>query len=173
MDAPEQVPEQVQAIHTASNACARYQHEPYGGDVWQTPAELAESGVGDCEDFAIDALFRIRAAGLLGRVRLACCVLGGGVSSDLHMVCLHYPPESADPWVLDVAVDAVCRLTERPDLAVVYELGLDGVFLDGVRFKGRKVGSVEKMPPWADVLRRMAGSEGRGHGPLLQKRVVE
>lgn len=145
MDAPEQ----VQAIHTASNACARYEHEPAGGDVWQTPAELAESGVGDCEDFAIDALWRIRAAGLPGMGHLGFCRRSDSV---MHMVCLYYPPEAADPWVLDVAVDAVCRLSERPDLTVIFTLGVDGIF----GRDGRTLADVEQVPPWAGVLRRMA-----------------
>ena len=142
--------EALQAIHTASNACARYQHEPKGGDVWQTPFELAQSGAGDCEDFAIDALFRIRASGLPGRARLACCARG----SDIHMVCIYHPLGAVSPWVLDVAADAVSRLYERADLTVLYELGIDGVYL-----MGRRRGPVDHCAPWADVLRRMAGPE--------------
>ena len=43
------------------------------------------------------------------------------------MVCLYYPPGDTDPQVLDVAVDAVCRLSERPDLVVLYELDAAGI----------------------------------------------
>lgn len=139
--------EQIQAIHTASNACARYEHEPSGADRWQTPTELAASGVGDCEDFAIDALWRLRVAGLPGMARLAYCKRADGAA---HMVCLFYPLEAADPWVLDVAVDAVCRLSERPDLVVVLELGVDGMFV-----YGRKAAQVEQVVEWAGVLRRL------------------
>ena len=142
--------EVLQAIHTASNACARYQREPSGSDVWQTPFELAKSGVGDCEDFAIDALFRIRAAGLPGTVRLACCARG----SDIHMVCVYRPIGVVYHYVLDVAADAVSKMYQRSDLVVLYELGLDGIYV-----MGRRVGPAEQCAPWANVLRRT----GVGH----------
>ena len=141
--------EALQAIHTASNTCARYQHEPDCGDVWQTPAELAESGVGDCEDFAIDALFRIRAAGLPGTVRLACCARG----KEMHMVCVYCSIGRVDYYVLDVAADAVSLKYKRSDLVVLYELGLDGIYV-----MGRRVGPAEQCAPWAGVLRRMGVS---------------
>ena len=139
---------QLLAILDASNTCARYEREPSGRDTWQTPAELAASGVGDCEDFAIDAMFRVIQAKLPGTVRLGCCVRS---DNQAHMVCLYYPLEATDPWVLDVVADDVCRLSERPDLAVLYELGVDGVFV-----RGGKAGPASQNAMWAAVLARMA-----------------
>ena len=117
---------QLSAIFAANKSCARYQREAAGRDVWQTPAELAASGVGDCEDFAIDAMFRVIHAKLPGTALVGYCVRN---DSQAHMACLYYPLEAADPWVLDVAVDAVCRLSERPDLKVLFELGVDVIVL--------------------------------------------
>ena len=142
------LPTQLQAILTASNTCARYEREPPGRDMWQTPAELARSGVGDCEDFALDAMFRVTWAELPGTARVGYCFRS---DNQAHMVCLYRPPHEADPWVLDVAVGDVCRLSERPDLVVVYELGVDGIFV-----QNGKVGPVARNAMWAAVLARMA-----------------
>ena len=138
--------ETLQAIHTSSNTCARYEREH--GDVWQAPAELAESGVGDCEDFAIDAWARAKAAGYTARV--AWCLRQDADARRSHMVCLIR--EDDDPWVLDVAVDAVCRLSERPDLAVVLEMDDDGVHTPKGVLK-----PANHVQQWADVLGRMRG----------------
>ena len=139
---------QLLAIMDASNTCARYEREPPGRDMWQTPAELAASGVGDCEDFAIDAMFRVIRAELPGTVRLGYCARS---DNQAHMVCLYCPLEATDPWVLDVVADDVSRLSERPDLTVVFELGVDGMFV-----RGSKVGTVRQSAMWAAVLARMA-----------------
>ena len=138
----------LSAIHSASNACARYRREPAGRDVWQTPAELAASGVGDCEDFAIDAMFRVLNPWAPNVAMLGCCLRDDG---QMHMVCLVYSYQTtADPWVLDVAVDAVCRLSERQDLTLIYELGMAGVYV-----MGELVGGVGHNAMWKDVLARM------------------
>ena len=139
---------QLQAILDASNTCARYEREPPGRDTWQTPAELAASGVGDCEDFAIDAMIRAIQAKFPGTARLGCCARS---DNQAHMVCLYYPLETTDPWVLDVAADDVCRLSERPDMTVLYELGVDGIFV-----QGSKAGPASQNAMWAAVLARMA-----------------
>lgn len=139
----------LQVIHTASNACARYEHE--SGDVWQTPAELAVSGVGDCEDFAIDAWARAKAAGY--KARVAWCLRHDADAPRSHMVCL--VREDDDPWVLDVVADAVCRLSERPDLAIIMEMDDAGVYVREVRK------SVSTIRPWADVLGRIEAQETR------------
>lgn len=135
----------LQAIHTASNTCARYERELDGKDVWQTPQELAASGVGDCEDFAIDAWARATAAGY--KARLAWCLRQDADARRSHMVCLVH--DCPDPMVLDVVADAVCRLSERPDLVVVLEMDAEGVYIRGMR---RQTSTME---PWAAVLSRM------------------
>ena len=129
-------------ILAASNACARYVPERLGRDRWQTPAELWAAGAGDCEDFAIDAWQRLREAGL--PARLGWCFRQDADRKRSHMVCL------CQGWVLDVNADAVCRLSERPDLEIVMELDADGVHI------GTDVKPVSLIPEWADVLKRIA-----------------
>lgn len=128
----------VSAIHAAINASHRYQREEH--DNWQTPAEFDASGVGDCEDFAIAYWHALHQ-----HARLAWCWRS---DRQAHMVCLYY--DDADPLVLDVAVDAVCRLSERPDLVVMYELDAQGLHS---RYGSRPPTQVA---PWAGVLARMA-----------------
>jgi len=133
----------VDGIFAACNACAKYEQEPQGRDRWQTPAELKASGAGDCEDFAIAYWRHLKDAGL--PARLAWCFRKDDRRRS-HMVCLCMDD---DPWVLDVAVDAVCRLSERPDLEVIMELDTDGVHVGGA------VKPVQLIPEWAGVLERM------------------
>lgn len=145
-------PTDLQAIHTAINTSHRYEREAPGRDDWQTPAEFDASGVGDCEDFAIRYWYALR--DFPGMARLAGCMRSDGQT---HMVCL-YSPEGrrgeaclapTDPVVFDVAVDAVCRLSERPDLLVMYELDVAGIH--------SRYGShpPTRVAPWAGVLARM------------------
>ena len=80
--------------------------------------------------------------------RVGCCRRS---DDQMHMVCLAYSTETtSDPWVLDVAADAVCRLSERPALELIYELGLAGIYVDG-----DLVGGLDSHAMWDDVLYRM------------------
>lgn len=130
-------------VHAAINATHRYQREPAGLDVWQTPAEFDDTGVGDCEDFAIAYWHALRDAP--GRAYVAWCWRG----REAHMVCLYYQPGDTDPQVLDVAVDAVCGLSERPDLRVVVRFNRDGVWL------GLTPAIAAPSRLWTDVLASM------------------
>ena len=116
----------LQAIHTAINAAHRYRREAPGRDDWQTPAEFDASGEGDCEDFAIAYWHALR--DVPGDARLAICLRG----VESHMVCLYYPPgadpDEADPVVFDVAVDAVCPLSLRPDLVVICTVDAHNIY---------------------------------------------
>ena len=138
-------PATAEAVYASINAAYRYQPEAPARDEWRTPAEFDAAGGGDCEDFAIAYWYALRHQH--GRARVARCERS---DKQAHMVCLYYPPGDSDPQVLDVAVDAVCRLSERPDLAVVYELDAQGLY-----------SLQDTHPPsqpslWADVLARMA-----------------
>lgn len=139
-------PTDLQAIHTAINTSHRYEREAPGRDDWQTPAEFDASGVGDCEDFAIAYWYALRDHP--GHARLAWC---WRADKQAHMVCLYSAAaEDIDPQMLDVAVDAVCRLSERPDLLVMYELDAAGIH-------GRfGTCPTTQVAPWAGVLARMA-----------------
>ena len=140
-------PATVEAVFASINAAYDYRHEPAGLDLWLTPVEFMAAGGGDCEDFAIAYWHALRHHH--GYARVACC---WHTDKQAHMVCLYYPPNDTDPQVLDVAVDAVCWLSERPDLVVLYELDADGIHnRTGTR-------PVTHIAPWAGVLARMAGS---------------
>ena len=143
-------PATVDAVFESINAAYRYQPEPPGRDEWRTPAEFDAAGGGDCEDFAIaywHAMMHHH-----GHARIACCWPS---DKQAHMVCLYYPPGDTDPQVLDVAVDAVCRLSERPDLVVMYELDAAGLHSRYGTYPYTRV------PAWAGVLARMAQQEKR------------
>lgn len=137
-------PATVDSVYASINAAYRYRPEAPGRDEWRTPAEFDAAGGGDCEDFAIAYWHALRHHH--GKARLACC---WRADQQLHMVCVYYPLGDTDPLVLDVAVDAVCRLSERPDLVVLYELDADGIH---TRRETRPVAQTE---PWAGVLARM------------------
>ena len=137
-------PATVDAVFASINAAYRYQPEAPGRDDWRTPAEFMAAGGGDCEDFAIAYWHALRHH--QGHARVACC---WRVDKQAHMVCLYYPPDDADPLVLDVAVDAVCRLSERPDLVVLFALDAEGLY------RRRGMYPLTQIAPWAGMLARM------------------
>ena len=139
------------AVHATINAQHIYRREAPGCDVWQTPAEFTVSAAGDCEDFAIAYWHALRACP--GPAYIAWCRRADAGGPQAHMVCLYYPPGSTDPLVLDVAADAVCALSDRFDLAVVFEFDAHGLYL------GAAMRPVSQLTPWADVLARMAQQE--------------
>ncbi len=144
----------AQTIHTDINTRHVYQREPPGRDAWQTPAEFDAAHTGDCEDFAIAYWHALRFHP--GQARIAWCRLAApgagyaGHDSWPHMVCLYRPPDSTDPLVLDVAVDAVCPLSERPDLTVAFEFDAHGLYA------GESMRPPGQLESWARVLARMA-----------------
>ena len=137
----------VESVFASINEAYHYQPEAPGRDEWRTPAEFMGAGGGDCEDFAIAYWHALRHQHDHGQARVACC---WRVDRQAHMVCLYYPTGDTDPQVLDVAVDAVCRLSERPDLVVVYELDANGIHRRG------HTRPVTQIAPWAGVLARMS-----------------
>lgn len=153
-------PATVDAIFESINAAYRYQPEAPGRDEWRTPAEFDAAGGGDCEDFAIAYWHALRHQHDYGQARVACCYR---VDKQMHMVCLYSPPGDTDPQVLDVTVDAVCRLSERPDLVVLYELDATGIYgrphAPPTPWPPYWIGPPAQIPPWAGVLARMAQQE--------------
>ena len=139
---------QLSAIHAAIHAYVRYQMESGARDMRRAPDGLVALGADDCENFAIDDMFRVIKAGMPVEARLGYCWRRDG---QMHMVCLVYSiGTKADPWILDIAADSVCRLSERLDLKLIYELGLDGIYVDG-----DLVGGVGNNALWASVLDRV------------------
>lgn len=143
-------PATVDSVFASINDAYDYQPEAPGRDDWRTPAEFDAAGGGDCEDFAIAYWYALRHQHDHGLARVACCYR---TDKQMHMVCLYYPPGDTDPQVLDVAVDAVCRLSERPDLVVMYELDAAGIHTRGSTRPAAQISS------WAGVLARMAQQE--------------
>ena len=137
-------PATIESVFASINEAYHYQPEAPGRDEWRTPAEFRAAGGGDCEDFAIAYWYALRHTA--GRARLAWCWRNG---RQAHMVCLHFAPGENDPLVLDVAVDAVCRLSERPDLTIQFELDADGFY-----WKGKKY-PVEMSKQWANLQSRI------------------
>ena len=144
----------VEAVFKSINTAYRYQPEAPGRDDWRTPAEFAAAGGGDCEDFAIAYWHALRNHN--GHARVAFCWRS---DRQAHTVCLYYQPDDADPLVLDVVVDAVCRLSERPDLVVLYELDADGIYgrprAPAKPWRPYWIGPATQVAPWAGVLERM------------------
>lgn len=50
------------AFNTQVNSEIKYHADPF--DYWQSPAETAELGTGDCEDYAIVKYYRLRKLGV-------------------------------------------------------------------------------------------------------------
>lgn len=138
-------------ILTAVNDAYPYRREIGYRDEWRTPDEMRAAGGGDCEDFAIAYWAVIRATRLPGEPRVARLD-----TVQPHMVCLHYGPDCADPWVLDVLADDVYRLSQaQPTARVVFELGADA------RGRARCWVGVEQVAvpgAWAGVLARLDGA---------------
>ena len=124
------------------NQRARYQHEPDGKDVWQTPAETYRLGTGDCEDFAAAYWFEVLDYATTSNPRIAWMMLRD--VKEPHMVCL---VGDGDPWVLDVLADAPYRLSERDDVLSIWAIGDPPTKAAGVAFA--------VSAKWIDVLTRI------------------
>jgi predicted transglutaminase-like cysteine proteinase len=113
--------EQITEINDAVNASIKYEPEPPGQDIWQTPRETTELGRGDCEDIAIAKYFRLRAAGF-GPELVYCLWQDPRTMRRLyHMVCLQ------GDLVLDNLDSEVKAVADRHDLHLIYAIGHKGM----------------------------------------------
>jgi predicted transglutaminase-like cysteine proteinase len=89
-------------------------------DYWATPAELAERGAGDCEDFAIAKFFELLAYGVAeDKLRLMLVELYDQrrMRIEMHMVLAYYAEPRGDPLILDSFDPEIRPLSLRADLS--------------------------------------------------------
>jgi predicted transglutaminase-like cysteine proteinase len=122
-------------------------------DYWATPLEFAEKGRGDCEDFAIAARALLYASGFpKNRLAMAYARLDSNGLVIPHMVLL--VRDGSESWVIDNTRTEATKLSERPDLEVVFTYDETNVFL---RVAQKNVGSSrQRLPLWNDLLLRSA-----------------
>ena len=140
-----------QAIHLPDTDAGR-------GDQWATPAELAASGAGDCEDFAIAKYFALVGAGVPPerlRIVYGRLQVGAGDVWRPHVALVVLPEASGSigtAAVLDSVIDEVRPLSRRPDLQVRLSFNQDGVWAGPDRAPAAR--GAGRLRPWAQVLSR-------------------
>lgn len=88
-------------------------------DHWATPLELLESGLGDCEDFALAKYISLRCLGVsVHRLRLTYTV--ALKLNQAHMVLVYFPEHQNDPLILDNLTPDIRPASSRRDLIPVY-----------------------------------------------------
>jgi predicted transglutaminase-like cysteine proteinase len=125
-------------------------------DYWATPAELLQSGVGDCEDFALAKYISLRCLGVpVQRLRLTYTValrLG-----QPHMVLVYVPERTDELLVLDNLVPDICSVSERPDLLPVYSFNDDDLWLNRESGGGERIGDAGCLQAWNALRARIQG----------------
>ena len=97
-------------------------------DYWATPAELAASNGGDCEDYSIAKYFLLKEFGVpVERLRIT--YVKATRINQAHMVLAYYAQPGAEPLILDNLESGVRPASERPDLVPVYSFNDDDVVL--------------------------------------------
>jgi predicted transglutaminase-like cysteine proteinase len=112
-------------------------------DYWATPSETLNKGTGDCEDIAI--------------LKYSMLKKMGWTADSMRILYVVYAPTSifhvvleCDGFILDNIVPEVLPVAERQDLQYVFGFNEHGVWVND-----KKVGGVEKLKPWADLLDRI------------------
>lgn len=113
-----------------NHAINQFEHvDATGPTAWQTPAELAQRGIGDCKDFALAKFSLLRQAGAAPEsVRLAYGSWHAGAERRLHLVVLLWV-DAGSPLVLDNLVAGIHRLSDRRDLDIRFSFD-DQAFYD-------------------------------------------
>ncbi|MEJ2508351.1 MAG: transglutaminase-like cysteine peptidase [Gammaproteobacteria bacterium] len=127
-------------------------------DHWATPREVLLRDGGDCEDFALAKYFTLRALGVAAK-RLRLTYVRSLGRNQAHMVLTYYRHDSASSGagvlVLDNLEADILPLSRRSDLLPVYSFNSRGLWLAGRHGLGRRVGGVERLSRWQDLIRRM------------------
>lgn len=93
--------EKLAAVNQFFNQNVTAQNDGKWSDYWQSPIETLIRGLGDCEDFAMAKYVSLRLLGFpLEQLRIA-VVESPNYNGIGHAVVFFYPPNEADPWVLD------------------------------------------------------------------------
>lgn len=129
-------------------------------DYWATPMETLGRGSGDCEDFAIAKLFTLRLAGVPPqKLRLvyvqARTATADGMYIAAHMVLAYYAQPDAEPLVLDNLIPEIRPASRRADLAPVFSFNDDGVFKGAKASGDLKIGGVNRLSRWEDLIKRV------------------
>jgi predicted transglutaminase-like cysteine proteinase len=140
-------------------------------DYWATLYETLRKGQGDCEDLALAKYFTLRELNVADeRMRITYVRSLNNGKPHMVLVCRLRSPEK--PLVLDTGSNDVRVVTERPDLIPVYSFNANGYWLARQKeeWRGERLGGVEKLSLWRDVLERMK-IDGREFA-LRQRKVV-
>jgi predicted transglutaminase-like cysteine proteinase len=123
-------------------------------DYWATPIEFLGSAGGDCEDFAIAKYFTLLELGV-PESRLQITYVKATALNQAHMVLAYYAHPGADPLVLDNLVAEILPGSSRADLVPVYSFNGQGLWLSRARGRGKRVGDVDRLSLWQDLMLRL------------------
>lgn len=125
-------------------------------DHWATPTELMESGVGDCEDFALAKYISLRCLGIsVHRLRLT-YTFALKLNKAAHMVLVYYPAEQqSDPLILDNLLSDIRRASARRDLVFVYSFNDNSFWLNKQTGGSKRIGDSSYVEAWNDLRARI------------------
>lgn len=127
-------------------------------DYWATPIEKLSTNGGDCEDYSISKYYTLRELGVEEK-KLRIMYVKALEWNEAHMVLAYYPEPSFPPLVLDNIKTNLLPANERKDLVPVFSFNANGLYLAKAQGTGKRVGGPEKMKLWAQMMKRMDGSE--------------
>jgi len=135
LDAPSIPIAPIPEFNKSINSKVKYEAEPAGADVWQTPMQTWTNGSGDCEDFAILKYALLVKAGVPVRVvvgeikKLGMGDLDGNRPHAWCAACL------ANEWyALDCMFDQIIPIGEYINWLPIAAMHDDGVVLFGRQF---------------------------------------
>lgn len=132
-------------------------------DYWATPVEMLCTDGGDCEDFSLAKYFTLKELAIpMQRMRLT--YVKSLTLNQAHMVLAFYEYPEDEPLILDNLTNKIVPASARYDLLPVYSFNGDGLWLAKERGRGKRLGNADRIRPWQQVMRRMAG-ERQGLAP--------
>ena len=129
-------------------------------DFWATLPETLKKNSGDCEDVSIAKFFTLRYLNV-PEDKLRITYVISLKTGQPHMVLTFSPDISQEPIVLDTMNNYLFTVSKRPDLIPVYSFNTRGYWLARKQtgWKGKRVGSADKLSRWQNVLERMRKEE--------------
>ena len=127
-------------------------------DYWATPVEKLATNGGDCEDYSIAKYFTLRELGVMDK-KLRIMYVKALKWGEAHMVLAYYSKPSGSPLVLDNINPKLLPAEKRTDLKPVYSFNGDGLWLSKAKGSGKRAGSSSRISLWADLTKRMDGSD--------------
>lgn len=159
----------LKAVNTFFNSIPNVSDADHWGrdNYWATPVELLATNGGDCEDFAIAKYFTLKVLGIAeSKLRItyvrAYSRGNGGLKIIPHMVLAYYPMADAEPLILDNIVEDIRPASQRKDLVPTFGFNGEGLWYAKARGSGHRLGGIEGMPLWQDLLTRMGRSMQAG-----------